>query len=190
MSSQFLTKRQVAVAAVISGLSAFVLFQNCAKAKFDLPQNLSSAQVAAQFCERGEAQPCDDQVGSGTRCVLNVEETPPPPPPEEVANSFLKMLQSVSQINVCLYDVCKPGFRLQDYQCVPENSECVPGECPMPNGMGYRFCGGPMPKLDPSIAAPPVPGQCVPVACHEGHLNTGLACVPMPIPLPKAHGSK
>jgi len=184
MSSQYLTKRQVAVAALVAGLSAFVLFQNCAKATFNLPENLSSAQVATQFCDQGQAQPCEDQVGSGTRCVLNLEEPPPPPPPpNEDGNaeggSLLKLLQASKELNICLYDNCKPGFKLQDYQCIPEVSECIPGECSIPNGHGYRFCGETPAKLGSNIASP-MPGQCLPIGCFPGFTFGPGGCVPLP----------
>ncbi len=176
-------KRQIAAAILGAGLSAFVLFQNCAKATFNLPTDLNSAQAQAiinEVCVGGRTVPCEDQTGSGIRCEQINPDLPPIPemPPENL--DLRKILRGVAPIEeICAKDHCNPGYHLVDFQCVADPCDPGPFACEMLNGVGqrYRYCPGNVPtKLDPNIISEDGYGPCMVVSCNAGYSSSVFAC--------------
>ena len=176
-----LKKRQVAVAILGAALSAFVLFQNCAKATFNLPTDLNSAQAQAiinEVCVGGQIVPCENESGSGIRCQqINPGLPPlPEPPPENLQKILRRVAGPIEEI--CAMNHCNPGYHLADLQCVPDPCDPGPFACEMPHGVGqrYRYCPGMVTKLDPAIISEDGFGPCTVVRCDEGYASTVLSC--------------
>lgn len=132
----------------ILAVATAVGFQNCAKAGFKDPEALAGT-LAAEFCEHAATAPCDDEKGTGLKCLRAIKDIPP---------------------NACLYETCKSGFRMDEFrQCVPQS--CTPGSnasCELPNGEGRMVC------KESGVGY----GSCSAIECRAGFKLAEGACVP------------
>ena len=144
-----MNKSKVIAIAVGIVLLFFVGFQNCAKVKMKEP-SLSDINVSGQAfeaCINGMTKPCSDSTGSGVRCVEPRAGVP----------------------DLCIYESCKPGYRLQSFQCVPVS--CSPGtiaNCIVPFGEVRMTCTSNGSGF----------GACTAHSCLTGYVKFAGLCIP------------
>jgi hypothetical protein len=140
---------------VASAIIAVVVFQNCAKAKFNDPNPRYSLMTM------GMCQECGDNTGRGIACRASKQDAFP----------------------ACVIESCFPGYKYDGGKCVPVICEAgTIANCPVPHGDGRMTCNpsgqgyGTCSAVDCESGYTLTNGACVAV---EGPLS-----LPTPTPTP------
>lgn len=144
-------------------VATVVIFQNCAKAKFNDPNTRYSAMAM------GMCQECGDDSGRGLSCRPSKEEP----------------------FSQCIFESCNPGFKFEDFKCVPV--VCQPGaiaNCAVAHGDGRMTCNqngqgyGACVALDCETGFTLASGACIAVEVPQQTPPPVATETPTPAPTP------
>lgn len=141
--SMRISKLWLFVAATLSIVILAFGFQNCAKSKFKDPDHRHTL-IAQGFC-----QTCSDQTGRGLSCRAD----------------------QISTFSACLYESCNPGYRLENFLCVPVVCESGSiANCAVSHGEGRMTC------QNEGLGYSP----CTAIDCEPGYTLENGNCVANP----------